>query len=48
MRIKFVKPFEFYPSGKVADLPKTKAELLIKQGIAVISKDMSREDIKQS
>jgi hypothetical protein len=48
MRIKIIKQINPYIKGQVIFLPKKQAELLIKSGIAVISKDMTNSDIKEN
>lgn len=46
MRVRLVKPYGPYPAGRVVLLPRSEAKLLIKSGVAVISKDITAIDLK--
>lgn len=46
MRLRITEDFGPYRKGQVIKLPKAEAELLIKQGVAVFTKDMRNADIK--
>lgn len=46
MRLKIIKNVNPYTAGQVVSLPKGQAELLIKQGLAIKSKDMTVNDMK--
>jgi hypothetical protein len=48
MRIKIIRQVNPYNEGQVVELPEKQAELLIKSGIAIISKDMTNFDIKET
>lgn len=46
MRIKIVRNANPYTKGQVISLPQKQAELLIKSGIAIITKDMTDFDLR--
>jgi hypothetical protein len=46
MRIKIIQNTDPYLAGQVVVLPKDQAELLIKAGRAINTKDMSMQDMK--
>ncbi len=46
MRVKFIRDHELYRKGQIIVADKQQAKLLIKLGVAVISKDMTIDDIK--
>ena len=46
MRVKIIQNYEQYLIGQVLDLPKSKAELLIRSGAAIKTKDMTQTDIR--
>ncbi len=48
MRVKIVQEFEGYRKGDTLEVSKAKGKLLIKQGVAVITKDIVSTDIKVS
>lgn len=46
MRVKFIKKTKFYKQGDVADVSRNEAFGLIDSGSAILSKDMTEQDIK--
>lgn len=46
MRVRIIKNTNPYFAGQILVLPKKEAELLIKTGFAINTKDMSTEDMK--
>lgn len=46
MRVRIIKTYKAFVRGQVLTMPRPSAELLIKKGVAIYSKDITDSDLK--